>query len=144
MIYMLYKIRYFLRSHYLKYINHIFCPIWITDSPSGDVLLRVIWIGFREFKIFVLWNLSIYGYPYLLIYALFWSFSYLHDISKFHWGTYIYILNNDVAPYFQGFVQKVFVALCFRIIYQIFDGMTFILCQYGILSTCMLCYHLMF
>ena len=47
-------IRYFLSKYCLKYISHIISPNWITDSPSGDALLKVISIVCRESKIFVL------------------------------------------------------------------------------------------
>ena len=42
-----------LSNYCLKYINHIFNPNWITDSTSGDALLKVIWIVCRESKMFV-------------------------------------------------------------------------------------------
>ena len=35
-------------------LYHIFSPDWITDTPSGDALLKVISIVCRESKIFVL------------------------------------------------------------------------------------------
>ena len=45
---------YFLSNYCLKYINHIFSPNWIMDSPSGDALLKVISIVCRESKMLVL------------------------------------------------------------------------------------------
>ena len=44
-----------LRCNYcLKYIYDIFRPNWTAYSPSEDVVLGVIWIDCREFKLFVL------------------------------------------------------------------------------------------
>ena len=76
-------------------------------------------------------SLRIDGYFCLSIYILFKSFSYFDYVSTFYWGTYVY-LKSWCSYFIFRVLYKMFLVLYFRIIYHIFYGITFFLCQYWI------------